>query len=45
MKKLIFIGVFEEAWQELVRFLEVKEYQDEAMLKHMKEVLEGTEKK
>lgn len=39
-RELLFVGVWKETWKELVDFLEVKEYQDEAMIKHLKELLE-----
>ena len=45
MKKLVFIGFFDEAWQDIVKFLEEKQFTDEAMLAHMKEVLSGSAEK
>ena len=43
-KRLVFIGVFEDAWKEVLAFLQERDYKDTAMLDHMKEVLEGTKK-
>lgn len=44
-QRLIFIGVFEEAWKEVLQYLQETNYRDDALIKHMEEVLNGTQKK
>lgn len=40
-RRVIFVGFWTETLQELIDFLEVKEFKDTAMLDHMKEVVKG----
>jgi hypothetical protein len=44
-RKVLFVGFWTETLKELVDFLEVKEFQDRAMVDHMKELLDGKEEK
>ncbi len=43
-RKVVFVGFWSEALKEIVDFLKSNSYQDEAMVRHMEEVLNGTEK-
>ena len=43
-RELLFMGFFKETWQELVDYLKIQQYKDEAMVKHLDEVLNGTKK-
>lgn len=45
LRKVLFFGFWTETLKELVDFLEVKDFQDKAMLEHMKELLNGQEDK
>ncbi len=43
-RKVLFVGFWTETLKELIDFLEVKQFTDEAMLSHMKELLGKEEK-
>lgn len=39
-KRVIFVSFWQDALKDVVDFLEVKQYQDEALIAHLKELLE-----
>jgi hypothetical protein len=43
-RELLFMSAWKEAWKELVDYLKVQQYHDQAMVDHLDEVLNGTKK-
>lgn len=43
-KSLLVYCFWRDAFEDIIKFLEVKEYEDKKLIEHMKEVLEGTGK-
>lgn len=37
-KRLIFVSFWQDALEDIIKFLEEKEYQDTAMIEHLKEL-------
>ena len=40
VKGLIFVSMWRQTLEDLIKFLEVKEFEDKAMIEHMKELLD-----
>lgn len=43
-RKVVFVGFFNEAWEEILEFLKEKDFKDENYIKHLEEVLHGSKK-